>query len=277
MKTKKQYALQKSVMSEATFEKTVIRDIASLQKECEYESNRLLKLRQEIKDAENQKKWIESEKASIKRSWEEFNKDTKIISDRIVSEGIKNTQAKSDAKKYLESATSTLKLAETKIKTSESMDRLTTDISNVNQARLQKAADIESKNEKAMRLIADQQTKNTILISQLKVERKMLSIEKEECARKVLELNKLQKKLDAISLDNKEKLEAARLLELNSKKTLAKAAEESKFSQLSVERQWATIEVEQGKVKNRILRIKKFCIENKIDWNNIEGDPEESK
>mgnify|MGYP001558151871 CR=1 FL=1 len=273
MKTQKQYALQKSMMSKDTFGNMIIRDIETLQKECQYESDRLLKLRKEIRDIELKTEAFEAEKRSAERTNAEFLKDSDIVTANMLELGKKNSKKVFDAQKHLNKAHETLKIADSRLKIALAIEKITVDISNVTQARVQKAIEIETRNEKSLRIIVDQQEKSAVMMSQVKLERKALAKEKNECAIKVLELNVLQKESETTRKENKATLEAAKQIQANAKKTLEEAVEKSKFSQRSVERQWATVEVEQGKVRDRILRIKKFCIENKIDWNNI--DPEE--
>lgn len=257
MKTKKQYLLQKQMASKENFEKTVERDIETLQKECDYEINRLQRLRNEIKDIEAQKKSFEVEKQSFKNKEDAFYKDVVIQKSALAVINSVASSKEANAKKYLQEASDKLKSAQATLKTAEARETIATDISKVNQNLLQKAKAIEAKNEKAIQILVDQQNKTDAIIGEEKAFQKKNAIDKANNERKLLELNKLQESIKAEQKKNEEKIATAKLLNIQAQETLNKARAEAKASQFSIEQQQNTIDIENTKLRARELKLKK--------------------
>src|SRR3990167_3202905 len=256
-KTKKQNLLQKQMASKENFEKTVERDIDTLQKECEYEISRLERLRNEIKDIESKKKSFESEKQNFKNEKDDFYKDVVIQKGALATLNTEATKKESNAKKYLQEASDKLKSAQATLKTSEAREAIVTDISKVNQARLQKAQAVESGNEKAIQILIAQQEKLTALIEEVKSIQKKNAIDKSNNDSKLLQLNKLEETLARKQKENERQIFSAELLKIQAQEILNKSRQEAKASQFSIEQQQNTIDIENTKLRARELNLKK--------------------
>lgn len=265
MKSKKQYQMQKSVMSQETFKNTLARDIAQLQADCDVEITRLTRLRNEIKDIEATRKSFAMEIQSFERAKEEFRKDSEATSQAIVAVGKMNSKKLDDAQKYLDKAALTLKLADERLKTAEAREKITSDIARASQARVDTAKALEAKNEKAIKIITDQQARSRALIEESNNLKRETSAESQKCARKAFELSDLEEKLNQERKANEEQIAAAKLLNAKAQETLNEARSVAAASQLSVDRQWNEIEIQKKNIKIIELRITKLASDKGVE------------
>lgn len=250
--------------SKENFEKTLVRDVNTLQNECDYEIARLQRLRNEIKDIESQKKSFELAMQKFDSEKDDFYRDVIIQKAALADLNSKNEKKVSSCQKYLREASDSLKAGQAALKTAEARETVAMDISKVNQALLQKVKALESKNEKALQTLIDQQNRSAALISEAKAIQKNNAIDKANNNHNLMQLKKLQEELATKNKENAEQITSAKLLDLKAQATLNEARDIAKASQLSVDRQWNEIEIQKKNLKIMELRVKKLASDKGI-------------